>query len=68
MMPESTATGYQLHADRHQRREQPAQDRALDISSTEAIELLARWASLQAVRRLTSVVAFLVFLIALRSS
>jgi hypothetical protein len=40
-------------------------DPALDVSSAEASDLLARWSSLHAVRTVTSSVSFLVFVVAL---
>lgn len=43
-------------------------DPTLDISSAEASELLARWSSLHAVRSVTSLVSFLVFIVAILQS
>ena len=44
------------------------EDPALDVSSAEAADLLARWSRLHAVRSVASAVSFLVFAIALASS
>jgi hypothetical protein len=40
-------------------------DQTLDVSSVEASDLLARWSSLHAIRSVTGVASFLVFVVAL---
>ena len=44
------------------------EDPALDASSVEAADLLARWSRLHAVRSVTSTIAFLILVLALASS
>ena len=43
-------------------------DPTLDVASAEASDLLARWASLHAVRSITGVISFLIFVVALLRS